>query len=94
MIRSETRRSPCSTLDNVGDTDESLTWSLVSANESFMGLAEVSVEVGRDPSVLVIPSYTLSYAGSAYQFQLKSTAGGISNTVNVTGEYSIVDGDA
>lgn len=66
----------------------SYSWSLVSANESFTGSADVSPGGGRDPRNLVIPPYTLGYAGSFYQFQLKATFGSdLTSTVNATGEF-------
>ncbi|CAM9632430.1 unnamed protein product [Ectocarpus sp. 6 AP-2014] len=84
ILRSETRLSSCSTLT----TDEALasySWRLVSANESYEGTPEVVVDVGRDPRVLVIPSYTLGYAGSTYLFQLTTAFGSeTTNTANVT----------
>lgn len=76
--------SSCSNL-SVDDTLASFSWSLVSANESLAGGAEVLAEVGRDPRVLVIAPHTLGFAGSSYQFQWKTSFGGVSNAANVTG---------
>ena len=78
-IHSDTSLSSCSTLP----ADEALasySWSLVEANEPYPRGEEVTVEVGRDPRVLVIPSYTLGYTGSSYVFQLTTTYG--SETAN------------
>lgn len=84
-LRSETTTSACSATS----TDEALasySWSITSANESFVGGPDITLGVGRDPRVLVIPPYALGYAGSSYQFQLRTTFGGIASTVNATGE--------
>ncbi|CAM9207243.1 unnamed protein product, partial [Ectocarpus fasciculatus] len=84
-LRSETTTSSCSTTN----TDEALasySWGIASANESFAGGADVTLDVGRDPRLLVIPPYALGYAGSSYQFQLRTTFGGIASTVNATVE--------
>lgn len=66
----------------------SYSWILLDANESRVG-EPVTVEVGRDPRVLVIPPYTLGFAGSSYLFQFRSAFGGeTATTANATGEYS------
>ena len=87
-IRSKTSLSSCSTLA----ADEALatySWNLVAANESYPRGEEVSVEVGRDPRVLVIPPHTLGYTGSSYLFQLRTTYGTQTATAaNVTSELS------
>lgn len=59
----------------------------MAANESHPREQEVTAEVGRDPRVLVIPSYTLGYAGSFYMFQLSTTFGSENaNAANATSE--------
>ncbi|CAM9843656.1 unnamed protein product, partial [Ectocarpus sp. 4 AP-2014] len=86
VLRSETRLSSCSTL-TADEALASYSWRLVSANESYEGSPEVVVDVGRDPRVLVIPSYTLGYAGSTYLFQLRAAFGSeTTNTANATVE--------
>lgn len=87
-LRGEAALSSCSAL-SVDDDTAIFSWSLVSANESVAGAAGApSMEVGRDPRVFFIAPHTLGYGGSSYQFQLKTSFGGISNTANVTGECS------
>ena len=50
------------------------------------------MEVGRDPRVLVIPSYTLGYTGSSYVFELTTSFGSEAmNAAYVTGELVKVD---
>lgn len=64
----------------------------MSANASFAGTPEAAVEVGRDPRTLVIPSHTLGYAGSSYQFQLKTAFGNeLAGVANVTCELSCAE---
>ncbi|CAM9572666.1 unnamed protein product [Scytosiphon promiscuus] len=90
-IRSETSLSSCSPI-GVNEALASYSWSLVSANDSFVGSPAVTVEVGRDPRILVIPSHTLGYAGSSYRFLLKTAFGSeLVGTVNATVE--IVSGE-
>lgn len=90
-LRSETSLSSCSTI-SAEEGLASYSWILVSANDSFPGAPEFAVEVGRDPRVLVIPSYRLGYAGSSYQFQLKTTFGDgeLAGTANATGKSPII----
>lgn len=84
-LRTDTSLSSCSTL-RTEEAIPSFSWSLVAANESRTG-EQVAVDVGRDPRVLVIPPYTLGFAGSSYTFQFRSALGGENaTTTNATGE--------
>lgn len=74
-VHTETGLPSCSTPVS-DDALPSYSWSLLEANESRAGEQEVTVRVGRDPRVLVIPPYALGFAGSAYLFQFRSAIGG------------------
>lgn len=83
-IRSETSASSCSTADST-QTTASYSWSLVSSTEP-LGEEDTLDGESRDPRVLVIPRYTLGFAGSSYVFQLAAEFGGVSNVANVAGK--------
>lgn len=84
-LRTETGLSACSSL-TADEALPSYSWSLVAANES-LAREQLTVEVGRDPRVLVIPPYTLGFAGSSYLFQFRSAFGGANaTTASATGE--------
>lgn len=88
-LRTETGLSSCSTL-MADEALASYSWSLLEANETRFGEV-VTVEVGRDPRVLVIPPYTLGFAGSSYLFQFRSAIGGENaTTANALGECSMM----
>jgi len=87
VLHSKTALSACSPLSADGAL-ASYSWSLVSANESYAGAPEVSVEAGRDPRVLVLPPYTLGFAGSTYEFHLHTSFGDMSSSANATGSFS------
>lgn len=87
VLRSETALPSCATI-GVDEELASYSWSLVSANESFAGAADVSTDVGRDPRTLAIPPYTLGYSGSFYHFQLRTAFGSdLTGAANATGEH-------
>lgn len=85
VFASETAASSCSTVDPNEET-ASYSWNLVSTNASAGSPTDVTLQSGRDPRVLVLPSHTLGYAGSTYVFQLKAAFGGTFNAANATGE--------
>lgn len=87
MIQSEAGLSSCTETIVANGALASFAWGLSSAAEEASGAtSRFLLQRGRDPRTIFIDPYVLGFAGSVYVFQLNAVVGGVSNTVNATGE--------
>ena len=54
----------------VEEDNVTYTWTSVTENAVTSDVPPLTLEAGRNPSVLVLPPYSLGYAGSTYVFRV------------------------
>eukprot|EP00752_Nemacystus_decipiens_P006052 g5462.t2 len=86
-----TLRAEVASLD-VQNYSVTYTWTVASEDSATTDFPPLQLPIGRNPSVLTLPAYTLGYAGSVYAFRV-DLDGVAQSSVSAIATVEVVSGD-